>query len=193
MTPEMAISALKASLGLFLIWVFVFYFWKDYCLAVFRADIFTVRDELFMYAAKGNISFDDPAYKMLRHRMNVSLRYGHEFTLARFILGLTMLSNIGSPESELWEAAIADSPPSARKMLTTYRHTFAYSILKFITLRSFFLYTLVLLFQAAGGFKRVVKRYCYEKIVAGAEILESDAVEEDVRERDREDTLIEAV
>ncbi len=37
----------------------------------FRQNMFSVRDELFDYAAAGNISFDNPAYILLRLQMNV--------------------------------------------------------------------------------------------------------------------------
>jgi hypothetical protein len=93
MTIAQLTVALESAVGLLILWVFVFIFWKDYCLDIFRDHIFTLRDDLFLYAAHGNISFEHPAYRMLRERMNLSLRFAHEFTLTRFFLALKLPSS----------------------------------------------------------------------------------------------------
>jgi hypothetical protein len=49
----------------------------------FRQNMFSVRDELFDYAASGKISFNDPAYRLLRQLMNGFIRYGHQVTFFR--------------------------------------------------------------------------------------------------------------
>jgi len=49
-------------MGLFGLWIVVNYLWRDFRNDAFREDIFSVRDEMFLYAAQNNISFDDPAY-----------------------------------------------------------------------------------------------------------------------------------
>lgn len=49
----------------------------------FRQDMFSIRDELFDYAASGRISFNDPAYRLLRQLMNGFIRYGHQLTFFR--------------------------------------------------------------------------------------------------------------
>jgi hypothetical protein len=43
---------LLASLTAFFSWL---YYYKKYQLDSYRQDIFTIRDELFIYAAKGNV------------------------------------------------------------------------------------------------------------------------------------------
>jgi hypothetical protein len=40
----------------------------------FRQDVFGLRDELWDFAASGQISFDDPAYRLLRQLMNGFIR-----------------------------------------------------------------------------------------------------------------------
>jgi len=179
------ILALKSALGLLFIWLFVFFLWKDYCLDAFREDAFELRDELFLYAADGNVGFDNSAYKMLRQRINVSLRYAHAFTLARFVLAIVILSGVRNPESAAWEEALASLPCDVQKRLTQYRNTFVLTVLNYITLRSFFLYIVVLLAMLFRGFKELAKRYILPKVVVGVERLESEALEEESRNQNR--------
>ncbi len=57
--------------------------WPAYRLDYFRQNMFALRDELFDYAAEGHISFNDPAYKLLRQSMNGFIRYAHYLTFFR--------------------------------------------------------------------------------------------------------------
>lgn len=52
----------------------------------FRQMMFCVRDELFDFAAQGNVSFNDPAYILLRQQMNALIRYGHQLTVFRMVM-----------------------------------------------------------------------------------------------------------
>lgn len=182
MITEPAIIALKSAVGLLATWLFVFLLWKDYCLDRFRESVFSLRDELFSYAADGNISFDHPAYTMLRGTMNVSLRYAHEFTLARLFLAIAVESNTRNSEIVAWEAALKSLPPDTQTALTTTRSRFAIAVLEYMTLRSFLLYLLVLLARLVDRFRTLAKRYILPQIVIGIERLESEALEEDARQ-----------
>jgi hypothetical protein len=64
-------------------------FVADVRLDEFRQQMFIIRDELFDYAAAGNISFDEGAYRLLRKSMNGFIRYGHQLTFFR--LCVTMI------------------------------------------------------------------------------------------------------
>jgi len=183
MITTTVILALKSVLGLMLIWVFVFYFWKDYCLDTFREDVFTIRDDLFLYAADGNVSFDDPAYTLLRGRLNLSLRYAHELTLARFVLALRILSRVPNPETAALEQALKSLPPDVAIALTQFRSRFVDAFIKYVTLRSFFLYLVVIFVQVFGGFKQTIRRYVFPKVEQGIESLESEAKEEEESNR----------
>jgi hypothetical protein len=77
----------------------------------FRQKMFSVRDELFDYAADGNISFDDPAYILLRRQMNGMIRFGHRLTLFRGLVTWLMSKIAGYPEStwnDSWTRALAN-------------------------------------------------------------------------------------
>lgn len=177
------IVALKTALGLLFICLFVFYLWKDYCLDTFREDLFAIRDDLFLYAADGNVGFEHPAYRILRHRLNVSLRFAHEFTLVRFVLATLILAKVPSYETATWEKALAALSPEARAKFDEYRNDFVVAFSKYVTLRSFFLYLLFELVHAVGLCKEVARRYVLPRVVTGVERLESEALAEDMRNR----------
>jgi hypothetical protein len=176
MTIAQITVALESAVGLLIRWVFVFIFWKDYCLDIFRDNIFTLRDDLFLYAAHGNISFEHPAYRMLRERMNLSLRFAHEFTLTRFFLALNLPS---SAESAIWDKAIESLSEDRREKLNGYRASFAFYALKYMVLRSFFLAILVLCAKVVHGFSELLKRrVATTKVVVAMERIESEAISE---------------
>jgi hypothetical protein len=74
---------LQSCASIALIAVVLFKFWSDARLDAFRQRMFQLRDELFDYAADGSISFDDPAYRLLRQSMNGAIRYAHHLTFFR--------------------------------------------------------------------------------------------------------------
>ncbi len=92
-------------------WIFVLCkMIPEWRLDSFRQNMFIVRDELFDYAADGNISFEHPAYILLRRQMNGFIRYGHHLTVFRSLMtiaihkisGTTVRSNWG----EEWKKAL---------------------------------------------------------------------------------------
>jgi hypothetical protein len=88
----------------------LFKFWSEARLDAFRQKVFALRDELFDFAADGHISFDDPAYRLLRQSMNGKIRYAHQLTFFR--VNMTMIQvNLAThtPKvtwSEDWQKAL---------------------------------------------------------------------------------------
>jgi hypothetical protein len=76
----------QSSLTLLLLVLIVFSWWPEQRVDVFRQQMFALRDELFDFAMKGNISFDDPAYVLLRNLMNGYIRYAHNLTPFRTLM-----------------------------------------------------------------------------------------------------------
>ncbi len=68
----------------------------------FRQEMFAIRDELFDYAADGNIAFDHPAYMLLRKQMNGLIRYGHQLTVFRFSMTVISHKVAGRPANTQW-------------------------------------------------------------------------------------------
>lgn len=76
---EAAISVVHFVLGalaIFLLWHLGV---RPYLLDRFREELFILRDDLFDYAADGNIDFDDPNYGAVREWLNGSIRLAHRF------------------------------------------------------------------------------------------------------------------
>jgi hypothetical protein len=120
MTPVDIIFAL-------LFWIGIAYlgFWRFRQLRIdsFRQNIFSIRDELFIYAAEGHIGFDHPAYTTLRNMLNGYIRFSHQISLLRLLAHWLSVS-IHKPKlpqfSNFWAEAIADLPDEKKAKLEHY-------------------------------------------------------------------------
>lgn len=81
MNNENVYVALSSLISLLGICYLLFWRYRKYSVDKFRQDFFILRDELFDYAAEGNISFNHTAYLMLRRTMNGFIRFGHRISL----------------------------------------------------------------------------------------------------------------
>ena len=77
---ELMASLLLATYGGCLLAILLLFLWRELRIEVFRQRIFQIRDELFDFAAEGNISFNDPAYGALRTSMNSLIRFAHKMS-----------------------------------------------------------------------------------------------------------------
>jgi len=149
--------ALKSLFGLFSLWVFTFCFWKDYRMDAFRESVFALRDRLFLFAAQGGISFSDPAYMLLRERMNLLLRYAHELTLARVLLAANY-SEQGKVEIEKWNQALAPLPQNTRNRIEEFNALFVVAVMEYIVWRSYSLSVALLPIRAFVQLRAHMKR-----------------------------------
>jgi hypothetical protein len=78
-------------------WLFAWLYY-DYRLAILRFKLFSVRDSLFLYAAEGKISFEEPAYIMTRTTINGALRFAHRLTLGKLLITYIWL-RINTPKA----------------------------------------------------------------------------------------------
>lgn len=141
-----------------LVYMFGFLF-RKYHIDAFRQRIFAIRDELFDYAAAGNISFDDPAYKMLRNLMNGYIRFGHRLSLLHIfiVMGLMFRSRHSSDLKHFehqFTYSLAALTPETRDALTMYRERAEMNVLYFLLVGSFLkkLFALPILFGMFLGF-----------------------------------------
>ena len=74
-----------------------------------RQKLFALRDEMFDFAFAGNISFNDPAYKLLRDQMNGLIRYAHQLTLFRLLISVCIRTTLGEESSLKWNNAWKDA------------------------------------------------------------------------------------
>ena len=175
-----AYNLLASVLGLLGLWYLICYRWNEYRLDTFRDDVFALRDKLFMFAANGCIAFDHPAYTILRTRMNVLIRYAHEFTLARFVIvGTLMDEKTKSPALVRWEAAVKELPEEIQPKMEEFNATLAFVVVKQLVFSSFFLYVLLRPVVAIAGRVKVDVVVSRPEVVSRVEALESDALEQD--------------
>ena len=78
-------TILISLISITILWVGLFWLYRDYCIDLFRQRMFALRDELFDQAAKGAIPFNHKSYGMLRVSMNGFIRFAHDFSLAHFL------------------------------------------------------------------------------------------------------------
>jgi hypothetical protein len=176
------ILVLKSALALAGLWVFLFYFWRDYRLDAFREHVFSLRDRLFLYAAEGNISFGDRAYKILRDRTNIALRYAHHFTLVRMVLVICYPFRNQRSEAQKWMEAVRDvESEDVRRSLEEFNSVLAVAIFQLIIYRSFFRYLLVRPIMSVIQGDVVTRR---PEVVYVVEQLESEAIK-DARAHDK--------
>jgi hypothetical protein len=96
--PVAASSIVHFLIGilvLFLIWHFGI---RPYLLDRFRSELFDLRDELFDYAADGNIAFEEDRYGTLRMWLNALIRMAHRVTFFDTIV-VTQLADV-NPKSD---------------------------------------------------------------------------------------------
>lgn len=129
-------------LAILLLWILFFAFYRDYRTDRYRQKLFGLRDDLFDYAAQGNIRFDDEAYKKLRAMINGSIRFGHRLNLPYF-LGLTLgfsLLRSGKDESPRFAAAWRESlkplPAGTANHLAEVRRQLHVQVLQQVVLAS---------------------------------------------------------
>jgi hypothetical protein len=60
--------------------------WRLHRIDALRQTLFSLRDELFDFAANGGIAFDAPAYLVSRSSINSLIRFAHRITASRFVL-----------------------------------------------------------------------------------------------------------
>src|SRR5271166_5407673 len=107
--------------GLLLVWGLLYFGIRPYRLDRVRFQLFVLRNELFRFAADGGISFDDPAYFMLRNRINALIRYAHTINFVRLVILATHRDWKANPAfarmQKDWEAACNNAPLQAREKL----------------------------------------------------------------------------
>jgi hypothetical protein len=142
MNPE--IVAVKSALMLLVLWFFLYYLWQDYRIDAFREHVFSIGDRLFKFAASGGVGFKDPAYTMLHDRMNVLLRYAHEFTFFRVVSIALVQPSAKNTDKAKWEEAVNALPSEASKQkLREFDTILVIAVLQLMIYRSFFLYVVV--------------------------------------------------
>jgi hypothetical protein len=143
------VTILTTWISLALLLIVVFRLWSSLRLDAFRQSMFALRDEMFDYAASGNIAFNDPAYSLLRKSMNGFIRYAHNLTFFRVILVVFYWKMFSiQPETKWWnswdEATSRLPNEVVQRDLRCFHHRAMQLVARRLVLGSPFLMTLLI-------------------------------------------------
>jgi hypothetical protein len=169
MTDAQLANVLQVLVVAFFWSILVFKILPEARLDAFRQKMFGIRDEMFDYAADGNIPFDHPAYVLLRRQMNGFIRYGHQLTVYRCLMTAAIHRVSGRPMQGLWfsewmKAMDSLENDSVRKSLENFHNKGMMLAIKRLLFGSPLLWVITLIFMvemmgqgAAMGTKQLVK------------------------------------
>ena len=119
----MTTIAMATGISLAGLWWILHWLYRDYKVDQFRQRMFAVRDDLFDFAASGSISFQHPAYRMLRFLINGYIRFGHRISILPVFLTYLRLDEEEKEWleehsiSEVWQNSTNDLPvPTVRAL-----------------------------------------------------------------------------
>jgi len=127
-------TVLQIAIGFILLWVLFYFGVRPYREDAIRHRLFELRDELFLFAINGGISFDSPAYSILRGRINALIRFAHTITLSRILIFGWVRDSINEytgKQQHRWAEGLKCLPEpsrvtvediSNRVQLATFRH-----------------------------------------------------------------------
>src|SRR5437762_3023113 len=121
--PRLLLTAVASTLSLLAIWLLYCWFYRDYRVDLFRQRLFKLRDSLFDYAESGQVSFDHPAYGMLRSTLNGFIRFGHRFGFLQILIFVFRIRAVDlAAAGEMgfqakWATLIHDLPAPVREKL----------------------------------------------------------------------------
>jgi len=87
---------LTANVSAILLLVFWNVIWKDYCIDKARFELFSLRSEIFIKAAKKEIEFNSELYEELENNINSAIRYAHKISVFEIMLGSFLFKVFGA-------------------------------------------------------------------------------------------------
>jgi hypothetical protein len=127
-----------------IVWIWVFCF-RNYRIDEFRQNLFRLRDEMFDFAAEGNIRFDHEAYIQLRQLMNGAIRMAETLTFWYFLFDLLFYnhkedqSKANSFTQLLFDNLNTIENQEFKKEMCRFHFLFHVEMIRHIVLRSFLL------------------------------------------------------
>jgi hypothetical protein len=114
-----AFELLIGSLGAIACWVLWFYFAKEQRVDAFREELFSIRKDLFLMAASGEISFESKSYTELRYLINGMLQFAHRISLPTSLVA-ARLAEINPDKTNIydqWKRSLDGAPAEVRAKL----------------------------------------------------------------------------
>lgn len=106
----------------------------------FRQEMFALRDDLFDLAASGALSFDHPAYGMLRSTMNGFVRWADRLQLLELMVLFVLWRHrdlVAERRFESrWKEALATLQPPEQEALGSYRERMHLLLIRYLVFSS---------------------------------------------------------
>lgn len=142
-------------------WSLWFYLIKEYRVSAFRERLFSIRDELFAFAADEGVSFDDPAYLQLRDLINAMLQFAHRVSF------LTLLISARNPSSsaensnphQRWKKLLEVLEPAAKERLERVHEEIFSAYMKQLVEGSIVLFPIAAILFIGFSVRAQLKRY----------------------------------
>ncbi len=131
MNDQLIYSAIRAGIGLYLLAIAAIVMYRKTRLDIFRSDLFAVRDELFLDAARRGVGFQDPAYTDLRNSINGLIRFAHQFHLTSIVLIVLFTRNDPEQKSAL-DAISGIADPERKAYYLDIYHRVARRALRYL-------------------------------------------------------------
>lgn len=146
-TSELQIT-IGSGLSLIVLVLVTFKLWPNQRVDMFRQNMFALRDELFDFAADGNVAFEEPAYILLRQLMNGFIRYAHNLTPYRILMSYLRSNCVRREPISEWTSdfnrALGDLSEQNREKLQSFHSRAAAMVLSQLVLSPGLLLTLAL-------------------------------------------------
>jgi hypothetical protein len=139
----------------------------------YRQKAFTLRDQLFDFAAAGNVRFSDPAYWQLRLNMNRMIQYSHRLNFGEALLPMMVQRQRKAEPAEsflAWRDAIEEQPHPVRQEIERIHEEFQKITIVHLVLTTPLVWLCLLPFALMGTLKEAI-----QDLVKRAWVLEEEA------------------
>lgn len=151
------------AIAAFAAWWLFFVEYRSYLLAKARQDLFSVRDELFAAAERGDLAFDSRAYRMTRQLLNGGINAAHRLSLMR-VIGIIVANTLvrgpkaRSPFAQEYAAARQELNDAGRKAVDIAHSRMHIILMRYVVMRSLFLIALNVITLLWIGARETLKR-----------------------------------
>lgn len=164
---QLAIAQLCLSVGL--IAFAIGYMHRRTKVDRYRESLFTLRDELFDYMWKQGLSYDLPAYRLMRAFLNGAIRVAGDVTPLSFVAIMLAVSRHAPARHPLAAAIEAIEDPSTRERFVRTRSDFVRALLAFLGPIGLIIRLAVKLDRFKRTVREQVDRWINDLVVLGSE------------------------
>ncbi len=162
------------------LWVLYAWLYQQYRIDKTRQELFALRDDLFDFAAAGNIPFNHPSYTLLRTTINGMIRFCHRLSL--FTVILMIWAESANPQktnfNKKLESTFSELDESVQQKLRLYYKQMHEIVAKHLILRSLSIISVVVMLLTIlaliKGFRNA-KVFIIEKISRRLDVVDSKA------------------